>query len=539
MDDPVLRGTLDVVESPERATKARFYSTVAKWNHEKLANYGCGALVLYCAAVAVLSAESKPFWTDEIVTLAIVRLPTISGMWDALRRVVDAFPPPFFLLERCADKLPLDPHIAVRLPSILGFCCILLSVFAFIRRRSGGIIALVCAASLLLTVLFEPYSVEARAYSLMTAFIALALVCYQRAEAVWSAVLLALCLATAVSTHYYAVFVLVVFGLAETAFCLEKRRFRPTVWFAICCGLAPIVAFWPLLSAVRAYFHAGFWATPALSTAMETYGWFFRSPGPLGTALAAVAAVGVIITWAQERIGSRSEPDPLSLPLQECVLICGLLLVPLIVLAVTKLIHGGFTYRYMLPSLLGFPLAAGYILARVDRKIVALFVVFVVIAVTLQEGIGWIHRVGSRGRRISPTADVEELVNAAGYPQLPVVISDAHDFVQFSYYAPPELARRLVSVVDPQQATLYAGTDNLDKSLLALRSCLPLQLYEYDPFAAKYSRFLLYSGGGGWDWWPARLVHDRDQISLLAMKGKAKIYVVSLPSRADDHRTSN
>ena len=116
----------------------------------------------------------------------------------------------------------------------------------------------------------------------------------------------------------------------------------------------------------------------------------------------------------------------------------------------------------------------------------------------------------------------------AGYPELPVVLSDHHDFLQASYYASGEWSRRFVDVVDPRAAAIFAGTDNGDKNLLVLRLFSPIQVYQYESFAAAHPKFLLYSGEGDWDWWPARLLHDGDSLQLVAMKERRKVYLVTL-----------
>ena len=52
-----------------------------------------------------------------------------------------------------------------------------------------------------------------------------------------------------------------------------------------------------------------------------------------------------------------------------------------------------------------------------------------------------------------------------------------------------------------------------------------LQVYSYSKFAAQHARFLLYSGGGQWDWWTARLVNDGDSLQLLAEEQNRRVYL--------------
>jgi hypothetical protein len=124
------------------------------------------------------------------------------------------------------------------------------------------------------------------------------------------------------------------------------------------------------------------------------------------------------------------------------------------------------------------------------------------------------------------------MIRTIGYGDLPVVVSDGLIYMQLMHYASPEWAKRLVAVVDLPEAIIYAGSDNVDKNLLVLRSYLPLQIYEFHDFKAKHATFLLYSTqdstqGTKFDWWPTRLLSDGYSLRLVALHDNLKIYLVS------------
>jgi hypothetical protein len=114
----------------------------------------------------------------------------------------------------------------------------------------------------------------------------------------------------------------------------------------------------------------------------------------------------------------------------------------------------------------------------------------------------------------------------AGHADLPLVVSDGVDYLPFVYYAPPELAGRLVDVVDPPNAVAYLGMDSIDKSLIGLRSCYPLRVYDFPAFASEHSTFLLYSSGSTNDWWPRRLANNGYSLEVVAAEKGRKIYLV-------------
>ena len=177
-------------------------------------------LVVYAAIRSVFLATSKPFWYDEMCTVLVTRLPSVSTIWRALKQAADGNPPLYYVVERVASRLVQNEQIAFRIPSIAGFCCAVVCVFLFVRKRSGPKIALVCTTLLLISLIFTTYAVEARPYSLVVAVFAIALLCYQHAPAKPWMLLMGFSLALGLAMHYYAVFTLVPFFLRKlSSFC--------------------------------------------------------------------------------------------------------------------------------------------------------------------------------------------------------------------------------------------------------------------------------------------------------------------------------
>lgn len=127
------------------------------------------ALTIYVFVRGVVGAREKPFWYDELLTLAIAGQPTLHEMWNAAARGFDGMPPAFYLVERAALGVARSKEIAQRLPSLLAFCCTLICVFAYVKKRSGEAVACLCALLLLTTSLFHTYLIDARACSMVMA----------------------------------------------------------------------------------------------------------------------------------------------------------------------------------------------------------------------------------------------------------------------------------------------------------------------------------------------------------------------------------
>jgi hypothetical protein len=486
-------------------------------------------LVLYAVVRSMVYAAGKPFWFDEVLTSVVCRQGSLSAIWNALKKGVDGNPPGFYLIERIATWVIPNEQLGYRVLSALGFAATLIFLYMFVKKRNGAVPALIAASLLLITPLFTFFAAEARPYGLLTAFIALALVCYQRAPATPWLALMFLSLLAAGSLHHYATITFLPFFLAELTAVCETRRIRFSVWLALVGGLAPLALSWPMLMWMKQNWGPHFWARAALNDVSATYGTFFRVQSAWGTALAGVAILTMLASLIR-RGGQAEEANALrATPAAERVLILGLIALPMVGYVVAKISHGPFVERYFLSTILGIIAVVGYALGRANAKGVLVAAMFVALAVGSQELGFW----KSLGHRETPADIIEPIASLADtrYVDLPIVISDAGEYVEFWHYAPPELLRRVVTLPDPSNAAKYAGIDTVDKLVIALSSVEPIAVQDFTHFAAKHPVFLLYSNGSKVDWWPARLTHDGDRLELLGVTGDGAAYLVELKSR--------
>jgi hypothetical protein len=494
---------------------------------ERWAQFGIGLLVLYASVRGIVAALSKPFWYDEIFTLIMARQPTLGMMWSALRRGVDSQPPLFDLIERATRVFP-NPEVGFRLPSIVGFACVLICLYVFVQRRSGAIYGLVAAAMTMLTFLYVPYAVEARPYSLVAACVALALIAYQRAASPRWVVVLVLALTIAENLHYYSVFALIPFAAAEAVYYWQTSKVRWRVWIALAIGASPLIALWQLLSRFRAVYGLSFWAQPERGTLVHFYGDFLQISFFWGLAVSIVCGLAVlgILRFGPAEAGE----EPGESLLHERVLVFALLAMPLVVYVATKVLHGGYTERYALYSVLGISLATGLILPRMGYRTRVLVPAVLLVALGINEASFWLSRANPPGHLGSPANAAEQMVNSTIYDDLPVVVTNTHEYLQLAYYAPPDLASRLVSVVDPGAARRYSASDGDDKALALLANYSRFRVYDFHDFHSAYSSFLLYQDSSEpLGWWPQRLVDDGYVLRVVASAGEDLVYLVTPP----------
>ncbi len=506
----------------DRATR------LEKWGGDRLATAGIWVVILYTALRNVLAAATRPFWYDELCTLAVARQLDLSAMWKAFGQAYDSGTPLFWLVEHVFGRLVANPEIAYRLPSILSFGCVLLCLFVFVRRRSGATVAFLSAIVPILTPMYRPYAIEARGYGLVLASISIALVCYQRAPRWFWVFLMGLSLVAAEAFHYYAFFAFFPFGLAELTWMAKKREFRWSVWLALFAGFLPLAAGWSHLMQVKHFYGVHFWGQPSLRTTAGAYGWFLKTSAPVGIAMAtvlSVAALWMVLVPEFSGIKERNGSDNHS---HEPMLIVGFLSLLWVELVVTKVVHGSLTERYALATVLGLALATGCVVGVLGRRSIVLLSIFLLVGILLQEGFSRPTERNHLGKLESPAESVEALVGEVGYSDLPIVVSDGHDYVQVAYYTSPEWSKRFVGLVDPPSSVAYAGNDTLDLQMFALQCCLALQVYQFQAFAPGHSRFLLYSSGvDEFDWWPRRLRRDGYRLEVLALEKGQTLYLAS------------
>ena len=228
-------------------------------------------LLAYVAVAGLLQASNRAFWFDEIFTVAIARLNSMTDVWHALASAADTSPPGFYVIERALSGLVSNELVGYRLASIVAVPLTCLCLFVFTRRDTDPVSASIAAVLPLLTVLYSTFSIEARPYALMACALSFAAVAWQRGSGHYWSFLLAFTLMAAVSIHYYAVFALLPFTAAEVTWSVSNRRMRPRVWLALMAGGLSFVAYWPLLSGLREVYGQYYWAKASIFRAIASY----------------------------------------------------------------------------------------------------------------------------------------------------------------------------------------------------------------------------------------------------------------------------
>lgn len=516
---------------PVEVSELRIEGTVRR--AEVWPRYALGVLLLYAVVRSLVAAQNRLFWLDEIFTWIMVHQPTFAALWKELSRGgLDFQPVLYYLTVRAALVFP-NPEIALRIPSVAGFACVLASVFVFVHRRCGPMYGLLATLTAMLTGLYMPYSVEARPYSLLAACVALALVAYQRVESRrWSAAL-ALVFATAECIHYYAVFAIVPFAVAEAFLLWQTSKMRWRVWAAFVAGTLPLAAFWPILARYKIITGGNFWAQPSLQALTEVYGELLNVSVVHGLVIAATCVLALSGEFFLQWRGSAFRVAVLEKDraqganfnsgfefLHERVLLIFLLASPFTVFLITKVFHGGYTSRYMIYAILGIPLTVGLALPSLGRRAGMLISAALLCTLVLQEAAFWHSPQHSVAQPLAPPEGALGLLENAGYPELPIVVANWLDYPVLAHYAPPTLAARLMYVQDPKE-----------RDYAFLPEYCPWNLVDAKAFVASHSEFLLDWSSDSWaDPWMRRLIQTGYRLRPLAASSGYILYLVTKQS---------
>jgi len=458
-------------------------------------------LAVLVAATAVL-ADRAPLWNDELFTYYIGGLPTAGDVWSELATGVEQTPFSFYLVTQAALEVLGKAPLAMRVPEILGFALMSICVFHFVARRSSPVYGFVAILFPLVTTAYG-YAYEARAYALVLGFSAAALLCWQWAteggpHRRLAALGIALSLAAAVGSHYYAVLMLVPLLVGEAGRSLSRRRIDWVVVGSFSGALVPLLLFSPLIQAAQGY-STTFWARPTWNSAVR----FYLNLLLDRTLLAAAGLIFVVIfTFTVLRSSSRSSDRqrPFVRPPDHELLALGtLVLLPFFGVLLGKLVTGGFTGRYALSAVIGVTVLVALTAWWADRE-APIVGVSLMVVLTVLAGLRFSTRYDQATRDEKEQIQALQFLEQHSRAGLPIVISSPHDFFELSHRAAEEGGPRLLYLADPALAVKYLQTDAVDLGVLGLEDIAPLRVEPYRSFVASHSRFLLYGEHGAWDW---------------------------------------
>ncbi len=273
--------------SVESATAVSRERRVAKW-------WPLLALTVLAAALRFSTIDLQSLWYDEAFTPVHVLKPGLSETLHALVHTENT-PPLWYVLEWAITRVLGTGAVALRLLSALAGVATVPVAWAIGRELSGERAALAAAAFTAVNPLFVWYSQEARAYALFVLFVALAMLCFLRAQREPTSTRMAafaISGSLALLTHYFAVFLLVPMVVLLVWHADRRRAALPAVGALAVVGIALL----PLISAQGGHGTQwiGKWALSSRLQAIPQYYLTGYSGAPLGHGVELLVAVAIL-----------------------------------------------------------------------------------------------------------------------------------------------------------------------------------------------------------------------------------------------------
>jgi hypothetical protein len=490
----------------------------------------CGIYLLACWAVSA----TKLMWFDELATYYPATLPTTSDLIRFFFDGLDVHTPVSALMERASLALFGNNPIGMRAPYTLGYLLMCLCLYRFVSVRAGRLWGMVAMVFPLVAPTVY-YATEMRPYPILMGLTALAAVCWQEASQGRRRTILIpllwLTLTASVSLHYYTVFVLAPFGIAELVRWRERGRPDWPVWLAIGAAPAILLVFLPAIAKARAAYASGIWSRPSPGQVEETYRFMLSLAFP--PLVLALIVWMMLLLWSR-RGGWSASAAALEVPLAEKAFAGAWALMPFYVIPASYL-AGGFVPRYALACFVGVTLYLVLLAWRAasGNRLPALVAFLVLFGWFCMKTPGTVRRnlaeTGGYPFRTSQPFAARSWMPLLEASPLPVVVSPAVFFLQFQHYAPPEVRKRVHYLASRKYAMELEGMDTGDTNLTLFARMLPLPVTGYDDFVRQHRNFLVIAETTNPTWVVEKLKAGGAQLILRNRQGTFFLFEAILP----------
>jgi hypothetical protein len=490
--------------------------------------------VLYAFGFWV-AASHKPFWFDEIFTYQLAQLPHIGDIWRALRQGIELNPPLLFWTTWILHRIFGGGPVVTRLPAAIGYWVMTICLYHFVRRRTRPVYGLFGAFFPLFT-FAGTFRLEARGYAFELGFAALALLCWQFAadglRRRWALPGLTLSLAAAVSSHYYAAYLIGALLAAELVRAYVLRRLDYPCILAVACGALPLLAYRPLLGAVSQGAKHFWMSSPSSHVLYECYAGLV-TPG-------LILGLPVLIYLAMYRgpVTLRDCHEDGLRPWDAAALAL-LALMPFAVFVAAFFVRLGFYDRYVILAAPAFAILCVCMLYQLTSGslVVASFLLRAGVLTCLLPWSVWqavtllqapLPVQAYRSKTIAP---------APADKDLPVVVADENLFLEDWLYHATGRKQQFVMLIDYQAAAQYANNDTGQRSLYQGSRWWPIPAIDYHEFVSRHSEFLLARLSVHADWMAQKLIADGAELRLVEihrdlgfLSPELQIFLVKLKS---------
>ena len=469
------------------------------------------AFLILTAAVSLLTAHYQFIYGDDRLELWVDNVASIRQLIHIQSSLPLAIDPFFyhgltFLVVRLFGVNPL----ALRLPSLLGFLLMQISLFYFVRRIASERAAVFALAFPVFTAVFW-YTEQVRPYGLLLGLFGLAMLSWQtavrrEAQRTWALVVLALTIAVAINTHYYGVLLLVPLCAAELVRARQGRRLDIPVLLSMGAGMAGVVFLLPFLKGAAGF--RSHYQTEAVphQVITQSYNFILLGHSAFSTHTNHLLAIGLalLIVLVLGSCVRQMRSKTLNLPDAEFVFLITLAALPFFGFLLGRFVTHTMEPRYVLGSVIGIAALLAIALAPLlrNRAIgrIALLLLFAAFAFN-----------GITGLRGAPRARQDALASLILSPEVEAAIlaspskllytQDIDLFGFASLYGPDaDMREHMALVYSRDEEMRWNHTDMGSMTVLHLKSFTPYTILPYESLASQPGEHIFVIEQWGWDW---------------------------------------
>ncbi len=465
-------------EQPAESSATAFLST--RIERHPIAAFAA-LTVFYAAAVAALS-WTKLLWLDELITLHIARLGSVRAIWGALSTGADPNPPLMHTLVMLSTRAFGEHALAMRLPAALGFWAGLLALYLFLKPRIGVVWSL-AGVMLLMGMDAFHWSFESRSYALYFGTTMVAVYCWTRfddASPSGAGRMRALCgmglaLALGLCANFFSVLAFVPIAAAEGVRTLltdegslslegSRRGFvhavRWPVWIALAIAGTPLLIFRSVASHAIALYAPYAWNKVAFAAVPLSYedmvgrvGYFVWGLFALAFLLGLIRALAPQLDrsfspqWMVALVDAPADAVRPLLTLPEAAAVSMLLAYPLLGFLMASLHGGMLSPRFVIPVCFGVAIA-GILCGFRSFGHLRSAGLATLLCATCWFAFRWALGADDYEVRKESFERMIAAIPAPEYPGQPLVIGDDLIVLPLEFYAPRDVAARIVYPID-------------------------------------------------------------------------------------------
>jgi dolichyl-phosphate-mannose-protein mannosyltransferase len=476
--------------------------------------------ILY-AAGTIGESRAQALTTDEILTLHVSRLPSMSMVWSALAQGADGQPPFFYVLTRASIAIFGESELALRLPSIVAFWFLCLFVYFFVTRRFPSLFGWIAVLVLFSTFAY-PFSFDARPYAPVLAFSSLALVCWQRAADGLQRRLtlpgLTVGLAAAAGSHYFGLLVAAPLALGELIRFRITKRADVAMWISFIGVLVPLLFFLPLIRSARTGYPGSLTSISPEQITSEYIDILGQLP------LVMIAFLAVYLAEGAFKVKEPLLKTTSGLSSHEAFAVSAFILLPALTHIAAAYTTHVFLERYSVVVVLGLGIGFATFVRSIAHRHAATLSVCLLLLLAI---------FAVRARHLMADQQglpsVRLIEHGAENSLIPIAIEQGALFVRLSHYAEPAIATRLRYLASKQENLHYSPATTVEWGMLGLRSPVTaLAIEDYESFVHSHPQFYVYSGSAGGGWLMSKLTDEKAQIEIKGKDDASYLYLVTL-----------